>query len=93
MAFRGDFMNMLQLLQLLLCFLVFTGFSPFTCNNNTFRMVQEAHALAAGGIKTRSFVFSPKQAQEKPKLVLISGCPGAGKSVSHTLHSYSFIDF
>lgn len=39
-----------------------------------------AQALAAGGIKTRSFVFSPKQAQEKPKLVLISGCPGTGKS-------------
>lgn len=45
-------------------------------------LVYQVHALAAGGIKTRSFVFSPKQAQEKPKLVLISGCPGTGKSVS-----------
>mmetsp|Transcript_60442 Transcript_60442/g.89663 ORF Transcript_60442/g.89663 Transcript_60442/m.89663 type:complete len:269 (+) Transcript_60442:65-871(+) len=31
------------------------------------------------GIKTRSFVFSPK-IDDKPKLILISGCPGTGKS-------------
>mmetsp|Transcript_4199 Transcript_4199/g.8012 ORF Transcript_4199/g.8012 Transcript_4199/m.8012 type:complete len:341 (-) Transcript_4199:1943-2965(-) len=48
--------------------------------SNSLIMVQPVQALAAGGIKTRSFVFSPKQAQEKPKLVLISGCPGTGKS-------------
>jgi len=42
-------------------------------------------ALASNGIKTRSFVSSPpnnKQggALEKPKLVIIGGCPGTGKS-------------
>lgn len=31
------------------------------------------------GVKTRSFVFSAKQPSEKPKLVVISGCPGTGK--------------
>lgn len=31
-------------------------------------------------IKTRSFVFSPTSAKEKPKLVLIGGCTGTGKS-------------
>jgi 2-phosphoglycerate kinase len=39
-----------------------------------------SHALT-NGIKTRSFVFSPKGGdREKPKLVLIGGCPGTGKS-------------
>ena len=31
-------------------------------------------------IKTRSFVFSPTSAKEKPKLVLIGGSAGTGKS-------------
>jgi len=35
---------------------------------------------SANGIKTRSFVFTQKSGNEKPKLVLISGCPGTGKS-------------
>jgi len=40
-----------------------------------------SHALAtSNGIKTRSFVFTPKTALEKPKLVIIGGCPGTGKS-------------
>ena len=46
--------------------------------------IESSHCLAIngkGGIKTRSFVFSPKAVGEnKPKLVLISGCPGTGKS-------------
>jgi len=33
------------------------------------------------GVKTRSFVFSTKKQQpdDKPKLVVITGCPGTGK--------------
>ena len=39
-----------------------------------------SHALT-NGIKTRSLVFSPKGGdRDKPKLVLIGGCPGTGKS-------------
>lgn len=52
--------------------------SPPPLRTKTYRGLQPL--AAGGGIKTRSFVFSPKQAQEKPKLVLISGCPGTGKS-------------
>jgi len=43
-----------------------------------------ANALAnnngGGMIKTRQLVFSPRYADAKPKLVLISGCTGTGKS-------------
>lgn len=39
-----------------------------------------SHTVAFGGIKTRSFVFSPKDARDRPKLVLIGGAPGTGKS-------------
>jgi 2-phosphoglycerate kinase len=39
-----------------------------------------SHALT-DGCKTRSFAFSPKDGdRNKPKLVLIAGCPGTGKS-------------
>lgn len=40
----------------------------------------ESHGFAAPKVKTRSFVFTQKQKEEKPKLVLIGGCPGTGKS-------------
>lgn len=36
-------------------------------------------AQALAGIQSRSFVFSPK-VDDKPKLILIGGCPGTGKS-------------
>lgn len=42
--------------------------------------VLESFAFAKSGIKTRSFIFSPKDALDKPKLVLIGGAPGTGKS-------------
>ena len=37
-------------------------------------------ALTNNGIKTRAFAFSPRSKKEKPKLVLIGGCTGTGKS-------------
>ena len=37
-------------------------------------------AMSAGGIKSRAFVYNPLSAQSKPKLILIGGCPGTGKS-------------
>lgn len=44
-----------------------------------FGIISISHGLS-NGIKQRSFVFTPKTAIEKPKLCLISGCPGTGKS-------------
>jgi len=43
-------------------------------------MVPFTNALSNNGIKSRSFAFSPRAASQKPRLVLISGCPGTGKS-------------
>lgn len=37
-------------------------------------------ALTNNGIKTRAFAFTPRSKKEKPKLVLIGGCTGTGKS-------------
>jgi len=39
-----------------------------------------SHALAGSKIKTRPFVVSEKVKRDKPKLVLIGGCAGTGKS-------------
>ena len=42
-------------------------------------LVVWSEALSVGGIKSRAFVYNPLSAQNKPKLILISGCPGTGK--------------
>jgi len=42
-------------------------------------------AFGAGGIKTRSFVYTPDSDQrEKPRLILIGGCPGTGSKLYAT---------
>lgn len=46
----------------------------------SFESFSVTNALSKNGIKTRSFVFSAPKVAEKPKLVLIGGCPGTGKS-------------
>lgn len=45
-----------------------------------FPLLYAVTTTAFGGISTRSFTFSPKIYDEKPKLILISGCTGTGKS-------------
>jgi 2-phosphoglycerate kinase len=42
--------------------------------------VSFSDALTNNGIKTRAFAFTPRSKKEKPKLVLIGGCTGTGKS-------------
>lgn len=43
-------------------------------------LISSANAMVAGGIKSRAFVYSPSSADAKPKLILITGSPGTGKS-------------
>jgi len=52
----------------LLILLIFTG-----------SLISSFDAFGVGGIKTRSSLFSPKVSADKPKLVIISGCPGTSK--------------
>lgn len=41
---------------------------------------QDVDGLSSKSIRLRSFVYSKQSAQSKPKLILIGGCPGTGKS-------------